>query len=80
MFYVVGIGLENIYEYLCGYVILLDYLLVLVMKFGFLGVDFDFIFFLWENFVLLNELGLVISNVCNIIFGGVVCFFLFYKY
>lgn len=80
LFYAAGIGPENIHEYSCGHVIPSDHLLALAMKSGPLGVDFDFTFSSRENSALLNELGLVISNVCNIIPGGVVCFFPSYKY
>lgn len=80
LFYAAGIGPEKVHEYSCGHVIPSDHLLALAMKSGPLGVDLDFTFSSRENSALLNELGLVISNVCNIIPGGVVCFFPSYNY
>jgi chromosome transmission fidelity protein 1 len=50
------------------------------MKAGPLGVDLDFTFGSRESATLLNELGLIVSNVCNVIPGGVVCFFSSYDY
>ena len=80
LFFAAGIGPERVHEYSCGHVIPPDHLLTLAMKTGPLGVDLDFTFAARENSRLLEELGLIVSNVCNIIPGGVVCFFPSYNY
>lgn len=80
LFFAAGIGPEKIHEYSCGHVIPSDHLLALAMKAGPLGVDLDFTYGSREKPTLLNELGLIVSNVCNVIPGGVVCFFSSYDY
>ncbi|XP_061180110.1 ATP-dependent DNA helicase DDX11-like isoform X1 [Saccostrea echinata] len=80
LFFAADIGPERILEYSCGHVIASDHLFALAMKSGPMGIDLDFTFGSRENSALLNELGLIVSNICGIIPGGLVCFFPSYDY
>ena len=80
LFHSAGVQGERIMEYSCGHVIPPDHLLAVSMAAGPTGVDLDFTFQNRANPKLLTELGVLISNVCNLIPGGVVCFFPSYDY
>ncbi|KAK3108683.1 hypothetical protein FSP39_013288 [Pinctada imbricata] len=80
LFHSAGVEPERIMEYSCGHVIPTDHLLAVSMATGPTGLDLDFTYQSRDNPKLLNELGVLISNVCNLVPGGVVCFFPSYEY
>ncbi|KAJ8313917.1 hypothetical protein KUTeg_008478 [Tegillarca granosa] len=80
LFHASGVTPEQIVEYSCGHVIPSDHLLAMSLATGPSGVEFDFTYQTRENSKLLNELGLLLSNICQAVPGGVVCFFPSYDY
>lgn len=80
LFHASGVTPAQIMEYSCGHVIPSDHLLAMSLATGPSGVDLDFTYQTRENSKLLNELGLLLSNICQSVPGGVVCFFPSYDY
>ncbi|KAL1138858.1 hypothetical protein AAG570_008920 [Ranatra chinensis] len=64
----------------CGHVIPRENILPLVLCQGPSGTTFDFSFQSRSSQAVLNEFGRLLGNICNIIPGGVVCFFPSYEY
>ncbi|XP_074663103.1 ATP-dependent DNA helicase DDX11-like [Tubulanus polymorphus] len=75
-----GASLDRIIEYSCGHVIPECNLLPLSLAKGPSGVDLDFTYQSRDTLAMLDELGRVLCNLCNIIPGGVVVFYPSYDY
>jgi len=72
---------DRIYEFSCGHVIDgATQLLPAVLSHGPSGQKFDFTYSNRNDTKLIDDLGRTVINFCNIIPGGVVCFFPSYQY
>ncbi|GAB1601699.1 ATP-dependent DNA helicase DDX11-like isoform X1 [Argonauta hians] len=80
LFQSVGVQPERILEFSCGHVIPDNNLLTIALANGPSGREMDFTFKSRNNVQTLDELGHVIVNMCNVIPGGIVCFFPSYDY
>ncbi|XP_029644218.1 ATP-dependent DNA helicase DDX11-like isoform X1 [Octopus sinensis] len=80
LFQSVGVQPERILEYSCGHVIPDNNLLTIALANGPSGQEMDFTFKSRNNVQTLNELGHVVVNMCNVIPGGIVCFFPSYDF
>ncbi|KAH9519884.1 DEAD H (Asp-Glu-Ala-Asp His) box helicase 11 [Bulinus truncatus] len=80
LFHAAGILPERIMEFSCGHVIPGRQLLPLVVTKGPTGTTLDFTFQTRDKPHMIEELGRVLTNVCNVVPGGVVCFFPSYDY
>ena len=80
LFYSAGITPDRIMEYSCGHVIPEDNLKVFSVESGPSGLPLDFTYQSRENPKLLLELGNAILNACQVVPGGIVCFFPSYDY
>uniref|UniRef100_H3DPG5 DEAD/H (Asp-Glu-Ala-Asp/His) box helicase 11 n=1 Tax=Tetraodon nigroviridis TaxID=99883 RepID=H3DPG5_TETNG len=75
-----GVGEERIVEFSCGHVIPPENILPLVLCSGPSGQELDFTFQNREAPRMMDETGRILSNICNVVPGGVVCFFPSYEY
>ncbi|XP_059191863.1 ATP-dependent DNA helicase DDX11 [Centropristis striata] len=75
-----GVGEERITEFSCGHVIPPENILPLVLCSGPSGQELDFTFQNRDSPRMMDEMGRILSNICNIVPGGVVCFFPSYEY
>ncbi|KAM6960985.1 ATP-dependent DNA helicase DDX11 [Aplochiton taeniatus] len=75
-----GVEEERITEFSCGHVIPPENILPLVLCSGPSGQELDFTFQNRETPRMMDETGRVLSNLCNVVPGGVVCFFPSYEY
>ncbi|KAJ3596943.1 hypothetical protein NHX12_003343 [Muraenolepis orangiensis] len=75
-----GVGEERITEFSCGHVIPPANILPLVLSTGPSGQELEFTFQNRDSPRMMDETGRVISNLCNVVPGGVVCFFPSYEY
>ncbi|XP_037306995.2 ATP-dependent DNA helicase DDX11 [Pungitius pungitius] len=75
-----GVGEERITEFSCGHVIPPENILPLVLCSGPSGQELDFTFQNRDSPRMMDETGRILSNVCNVVPGGVVCFFPSYEY
>ncbi|XP_029289407.1 ATP-dependent DNA helicase DDX11 isoform X1 [Cottoperca gobio] len=75
-----GVGEERITEFSCGHVIPPENILPLVLCSGPSGQELDFTFQNRDSPRMMDETGRVLSNICNVVPGGVVCFFPSYEY
>lgn len=80
LFHSAGVTPDRIMEYSCGHVIPEENLKVFAVEGGPSGIPFDFTFQSRDNPKLLTELGNAIINACQIVPGGIVCFFPSYEY
>jgi chromosome transmission fidelity protein 1 len=80
LFHSAGITPDRIMEYSCGHVIPEDNLKVFSVESGPSGLPLDFTYQSRENPKLLLELGNAILNACQVVPGGIVCFFPSYDY
>ncbi|XP_021363859.1 ATP-dependent DNA helicase DDX11-like isoform X2 [Mizuhopecten yessoensis] len=80
LFHSAGVHPARLLEYSCGHVIPEDNLLALSLGSGPSGHTLDFTYQSRENRKLLDELGMLIQNVCQVVPGGIVCFFPSYDY
>lgn len=76
----IGVSPERILEYSCGHVIPDDHLLPIALASGPSGREMDFTYQHRDKPQTLQELGHVICNTCNIVPGGIVCFFPSYDF
>lgn len=76
----VGVEVECVVEFFCGYVIFLDNILFFVICSGIFNQLLEFMFQKRELFQMMDEVGCIFCNLCGVVFGGVVCFFFFYEY
>ncbi|KAM4618264.1 ATP-dependent DNA helicase DDX11 [Polymixia lowei] len=75
-----GVGEERIAEFSCGHVIPPENILPLVLCSGPAGQELEFTFQNRDTPRMMDETGRVLSNLCNVVPGGVVCFFPSYEY
>ncbi|XP_042351747.1 ATP-dependent DNA helicase DDX11 [Plectropomus leopardus] len=75
-----GVGEERITEFSCGHVIPPENILPLVLCSGPSGQELDFTFQNRDSLRMMDETGRILSNICNVVPGGVVCFFPSYEY
>uniref|UniRef100_A0A3B5MS22 DEAD/H (Asp-Glu-Ala-Asp/His) box helicase 11 n=1 Tax=Xiphophorus couchianus TaxID=32473 RepID=A0A3B5MS22_9TELE len=75
-----GVKEERITEFSCGHVIPPENILPLVLCAGPSGQELDFTFQNRDSPQMMDETGRILSNICNVVPGGVVCFFPSYEY
>ncbi|XP_037538797.1 ATP-dependent DNA helicase DDX11 [Nematolebias whitei] len=75
-----GVEEERIVEFSCGHVIPPENILPLVLCAGPSGQELDFTFQNRDSPRMMDETGRILSNICNVVPGGVVCFFPSYEY
>ncbi|XP_041853277.1 ATP-dependent DNA helicase DDX11 isoform X2 [Melanotaenia boesemani] len=75
-----GVGEERITEFSCGHVIPPENILPLVLCSGPSGQELDFTYQNRDSPRMMDETGRILSNICNVVPGGVVCFFPSYEY
>ncbi|XP_035381632.1 ATP-dependent DNA helicase DDX11 [Electrophorus electricus] len=75
-----GVSEERIAEFSCGHVIPPENILPVVLCVGPSGQELEFTFQTRETPQMMEETGRVLSNLCNVVPGGVVCFFPSYDY
>ncbi|KAM3870578.1 ATP-dependent DNA helicase DDX11 [Diretmus argenteus] len=75
-----GVGEERIAEFSCGHVIPPENILPIVLCSGPSGQELDFTFQNRDAPRMMDETGRILSNICNVVPGGVVCFFPSYEY
>ncbi|XP_028287261.1 ATP-dependent DNA helicase DDX11 [Parambassis ranga] len=80
LLFAAGVGEERITEFSCGHVIPPENILPLVLCSGPSGQELDFTFKNRDSPQMMDEMGRVLSNICNVVPGGVVCFFPSYEY
>ncbi|KAK3592699.1 hypothetical protein CHS0354_037835 [Potamilus streckersoni] len=80
LFHAAGVTSSRIQEFSCGHVIPSNQLLPIALSTGPTGIQLDFTFQNRMKSQLLDELGRLLCNVCNVVPGGVVCFFPSYDY
>lgn len=80
LFHAAGIPPSRILEFSCGHVIPGRQLLPVALAQGPTGTNLDFTYQSREKPLVIEELGRVLCNVCNVVPGGVVCFFPSYDY
>ncbi|KAG7279217.1 hypothetical protein CRUP_013609 [Coryphaenoides rupestris] len=75
-----GVGEERITEFSCGHVIPPTNILPLVLSSGPSGQELEFTFQNRDSPRMMDETGRMLFNLCNVVPGGVVCFFPSYDY
>ncbi|XP_062276956.1 ATP-dependent DNA helicase DDX11 [Scomber scombrus] len=75
-----GVGQERITEFSCGHVIPPENILPIVLCSGPSGQELEFTFQNRDSPRMMDETGRILSNICNVVPGGVVCFFPSYEY
>uniref|UniRef100_A0A8C1M341 Helicase ATP-binding domain-containing protein n=1 Tax=Cyprinus carpio TaxID=7962 RepID=A0A8C1M341_CYPCA len=75
-----GVTEDRILEFSCGHVIPPENILPIVLCAGPSGQQLEFTFQTRDTPQMMEETGRVLSNLCNIVPGGVVCFFPSYEY
>ncbi|CAG2063930.1 unnamed protein product [Timema podura] len=80
LFLSAGADISRIVEFSCGHVIPPENILPMAVTVGPSGKQLDFSYQARNTLAMLNELGRLLINVCNIVPAGVVCFFPSYEY
>uniref|UniRef100_A0A3Q2Y8N9 DEAD/H (Asp-Glu-Ala-Asp/His) box helicase 11 n=1 Tax=Hippocampus comes TaxID=109280 RepID=A0A3Q2Y8N9_HIPCM len=75
-----GVREERIAEFSCGHVIPPENILPIVLCSGPSGQELDFTYQNRDSPRMMDETGRILSNICNVVPGGVVCFFPSYEY
>ncbi|XP_054631210.1 ATP-dependent DNA helicase DDX11 isoform X1 [Dunckerocampus dactyliophorus] len=75
-----GVEAQRITEFSCGHVIPPENILPIVLCSGPSGQELDFTFQSRDSPQMMDETGRILSNICNVVPGGVVCFFPSYEY
>ncbi|XP_062050801.1 ATP-dependent DNA helicase DDX11 [Lepus europaeus] len=75
-----GVQAERVVEFSCGHVIPPDNILPLVICTGPSGQQLDFTYQKRELPQTMDEAGRILCNLCNVVPGGLVCFFPSYEY
>ncbi|KAJ8373528.1 hypothetical protein SKAU_G00041080 [Synaphobranchus kaupii] len=75
-----GVTADRIAEFSCGHVIPPENILPIVLCSGPSGQELEFTFQNRETPGMMEEAGRTLSNLCNVVPGGVVCFFPSYEY
>nr|CAD7424152.1 unnamed protein product [Timema monikensis] len=80
LFLSAGADSSRIVEFSCGHVIPPENILPMAVTVGPSGKQLDFSYQARNTLAMLNELGRLLINVCNIVPAGIVCFFPSYEY
>ncbi|XP_062861295.1 ATP-dependent DNA helicase DDX11 [Trichomycterus rosablanca] len=75
-----GVSKERIAEFSCGHVIPPENILPILLCAGPSGQELEFTFQTRDTPQMMEETGRVLSNLCNVVPGGIVCFFPSYEY
>uniref|UniRef100_A0A4X1UHK0 DEAD/H-box helicase 11 n=1 Tax=Sus scrofa TaxID=9823 RepID=A0A4X1UHK0_PIG len=75
-----GVEAERVVEFSCGHVIPPDNILPLVICSGPANQQLEFTYQKRELPQMMDETGRILCNLCNVVPGGVVCFFPSYEY
>ncbi|XP_049738125.1 ATP-dependent DNA helicase DDX11 isoform X2 [Elephas maximus indicus] len=75
-----GVGAERVVEFSCGHVIPPDNILPLIICSGPSNQQLEFTYQKRELPQMMDETGRILCNLCNVVPGGVVCFFPSYEY
>nr|XP_030690591.1 ATP-dependent DNA helicase DDX11 isoform X8 [Globicephala melas] len=75
-----GVEAERVVEFSCGHVIPADNILPLVICSGPSNQQLEFTYQKRELPQMMDEMGRILCNLCNVVPGGVVCFFPSYAY
>ncbi|XP_019566842.2 ATP-dependent DNA helicase DDX11 isoform X4 [Rhinolophus sinicus] len=75
-----GVEAERVVEFSCGHVIPPDNILPLIICSGPSNRQLEFTYLKRELPQMMDETGRVLCNLCNVVPGGVVCFFPSYEY
>ncbi|KAK2848365.1 hypothetical protein Q7C36_010047 [Tachysurus vachellii] len=75
-----GVPNERITQFSCGHVIPPENILPIILCTGPSGKELEFTFQTRDTPQMMEETGRVLSNLCNVVPGGVVCFFPSYEY
>ncbi|XP_059969159.1 ATP-dependent DNA helicase DDX11 isoform X2 [Mesoplodon densirostris] len=75
-----GVEAERVVEFSCGHVIPADNILPLVICSGPSNQQLEFTYQKRELPQMMDETGRILYNLCNVVPGGVVCFFPSYEY
>ncbi|XP_048868858.1 ATP-dependent DNA helicase DDX11 isoform X2 [Brienomyrus brachyistius] len=75
-----GVSEERVSQFSCGHVIPPQNILPIVLCSGPSGQELEFTFQNRETPRMMDETGRVLSNLCNVVPGGLVCFFPSYEY
>uniref|UniRef100_T1H8V1 DNA helicase n=1 Tax=Rhodnius prolixus TaxID=13249 RepID=T1H8V1_RHOPR len=80
LFNVCGVPTSRIIHFSCGHVIPKENILPVIVCTGPTGKQLDFSYSSRSSTLMLNEIGRLLINVCNVVPSGVVCFFPSYEY
>ncbi|KAK9511713.1 hypothetical protein O3M35_000321 [Rhynocoris fuscipes] len=80
LFEVCGVSSDRINTFSCGHIVPKENILPIVVCKGPSGKIFDFSFNSRSSPEMINEIGRLLINVCNVVPSGVVCFFPSYEY
>ncbi|KAK6482827.1 ATP-dependent DNA helicase DDX11 [Huso huso] len=75
-----GVGPERIAVFSCGHVIPPNNILPIILCSGPSGQQLEFTYQKRDTPHMMDETGRILSNLCNVVPGGVVCFFPSYEY
>ncbi|XP_069084247.1 ATP-dependent DNA helicase DDX11 [Pleurodeles waltl] len=75
-----GVGIERIAEFSCGHVIPPDNILPIVICSGPSNQQLEFTYQKRDLPEMMDETGRILANLCNVVPGGLVCFFASYEY
>uniref|UniRef100_A0A8C5L055 ATP-dependent DNA helicase DDX11 n=1 Tax=Jaculus jaculus TaxID=51337 RepID=A0A8C5L055_JACJA len=75
-----GVEVERVVEFSCGHVIPPDNILPLIICSGPSNQQLEFTYQKRELPQMMDEVGRILCNLCNVVPGGVVCFFPSYEY
>ncbi|XP_021100925.1 ATP-dependent DNA helicase DDX11 isoform X2 [Heterocephalus glaber] len=75
-----GVEAERVVEFSCGHVIPPDNILPLVLCSGPTNQQLEFTYQKREVPAMMDEAGRILCNLCNVVPGGLVCFFPSYEY
>nr|XP_053777054.1 ATP-dependent DNA helicase DDX11 isoform X3 [Desmodus rotundus] len=75
-----GVAAERLVEFSCGHVIPPDNILPLVICTGPSNQQLEFTYLKRELPHMMDEIGRILCNLCNVVPGGVICFFPSYEY
>ncbi|XP_066541762.1 ATP-dependent DNA helicase DDX11 isoform X2 [Hoplias malabaricus] len=75
-----GVSEERIAEFSCGHVIPPENILPMVLCTGPSGQELEFTYQTRDTPQMMQETGRILSNLCNVVPGGIVCFFPSYEY
>ncbi|XP_027218819.2 ATP-dependent DNA helicase DDX11 isoform X1 [Penaeus vannamei] len=80
LFLSAGATPERIHEFSCGHVVPGEQIMPIALNEGPTNVTLDFTYQHRKDPKILDELGRVLANICNVVPGGLVCFLPSYEY